>query len=135
MFIDYQLSRVASPVTDISYALCLSGDLEVFENHLRDFFKTYYKTLETSLERMGCSLEKCYPKDIYREQVRSKIGFGLMMALCGIPMVCIDKGQVLHSTDDYVNQLEEGTYGNHISDLAAERLNGLVDVFVKNGFI
>lgn len=84
---------------------------------------------------MGCSVEKCYPKEVFGNQVKSRIGFGLMMALCGIPMICMDKGQVVNSTDDYVNQLEEGTYGSHISDLAAERLNGLVDIFVKIGLI
>lgn len=113
----------------------MSADLDVFENHFRDFFKTYYETLETSLSRMGCSVEKCYPKEIFREQVKRTIGFGLTMGLCGIPMIYMDKGQVLLSTDDYVNHLEEGTYGNHISDLAAERLNGLVDIFIKSGFI
>jgi len=135
IFIDYQLSRMASPVTDISLVLCFSVDLQVFENRLKDILKTYYETLDVSLSRMGCNIEKCYPKEVFKEQIKRFMGFGLMMSMSGIPLLFTDEGQQLNNTDDMLTQLDRGTYGAYISDLATKRLNGLVDIFVKTGFI
>lgn len=63
------------------------------------------------------------------------MGFGLTVAMCGIPLTLTDEGQQPSDTDDLVTQLDEGRYGADISEIAAERLNGLVDVYVKMGFI
>lgn len=135
MFIDYQLSRIASPVTDIAYVLCFSAELEVFENRLSDILNVYYETLETSLSRMGCSIEKCFPKEVFQEHLKRCMGYGLMMGMCVIPMTYTDEGQQIPTTNDLVDQLNQGTYGTNISNLATKRLNGLVDIFVKTGFL
>ncbi|KAJ8977349.1 hypothetical protein NQ317_017764 [Molorchus minor] len=58
--IDFQLSYVGSPVTDLSYCLYSSGSKELFDQ-LDHFLSVYHRSLIEAVKQLGCYSENIFP--------------------------------------------------------------------------
>lgn len=50
-FLDWQLSRLASPIIDITYFIFLSTTKELRDTHYNDFLKIYHQSLSAHIQR------------------------------------------------------------------------------------
>jgi thiamine kinase-like enzyme len=107
-FLDFQLSRLASPVYDLSYFLftCLSeDDIPNFD----EIVNVYYESLSEFLRKLGSDPDKMFPFEELQKQWKRFSLFGLTM-LPAIIKICL-------SDSDEVNDLAEvAESGRQITD-------------------
>jgi thiamine kinase-like enzyme len=107
-FLDFQLSRLASPVYDLSYFLftCLSeDDIPNFD----EIVNVYYESLSEFLRKLGSDPDKMFPFEELQKQWKRFSLFGLTM-LSSVIKVCL-------SDKDEVNDLAEvAESGRQITD-------------------
>lgn len=93
--LDWQLLKEASPVTDISYMLFLSSDKKLRANHFNELLDLYYKSLSTNVSNMGVNIDKYYPEHIYRNQLKTFMRYGLIIATIALPIILCDKEEAV----------------------------------------
>lgn len=79
-FLDYQLTRLASPVIDISYFLCFSAPEYIIEN-IEEYIQYYYKRFSYFLKELDTDVEKVYPFEIFMQHWKIHGKFGLALLL------------------------------------------------------
>ncbi|XP_077295764.1 uncharacterized protein LOC143917993 [Arctopsyche grandis] len=129
-FIDWQIARACSPVTDLSYMIYLSTDAPMRAKYNSGLFNVYYDTIGKQLTYFGCNIEECYPRAIFDDHLKEFLPYGLLMSTMVIPIMLCNKGTEL----DVVEMCKVDTstakttqYTKKIKD----RLNGVVDDFIK----
>lgn len=134
MFLDWQISRHSSPVTDIAYMIYCSTDKSLRDKFGLKIFDIYYDALALQLQYFGCNIEKCYPRDIFKNHIDNILPFGLLMGMCVVPIILSEKGSEVDLSDiaDYNNKGEEKLQYNN---LIVDRLYGIIDDFVNFGLI
>lgn len=86
------------------------------------------------MKNMDCDVEKSFPKDAFMEHFRKYMLFGLSMVLAGLPLQLGETGHA-KQIEDYDFDGNSAGREIFISDLAVDRINGMVDFFIKNDFI
>lgn len=80
-FIDFQLSRYASPILDIVYPLFSCGTTQLRHDHYDQLLHDYYDSLCESLEQLGCDPQELFPYTALLEQFKQFGGFSSLMVL------------------------------------------------------
>ncbi|XP_018321913.1 uncharacterized protein LOC108734748 [Agrilus planipennis] len=138
-FLDWQFSRLASPVIDLSYFFYCNGPQEAFDN-LEHYMKLYHNTLGTSLKDMGTDVEKVFPYSTFKNHWRKYAKFGLAVA-CTLINIYYNPN---HNEALNISELMES--GSNFAETFAnseildnqtykKRMRGVVTHFVNNGFI
>lgn len=96
--IDFQLSKLASPILDLSYYLYLCADDVVLENF--DFLlQAYYSSLSDSLEEFGVAVENIITFKELKEQWKTYGQFGLAMCPFILKIVLCEADEVVDFTE------------------------------------
>lgn len=64
--VDFQLSRLGSPVLDLAYFVYVSAPKPVLDN-LNDYLVIYYESLSTNLIQLGSDPSKVYPFGVLQQ--------------------------------------------------------------------
>lgn len=78
-FIDFQLSRVASPILDLSYYLYTCADKSVLQN-FDLLLQVYYSSLSDFLRQFNIDVENIFTFKEFKQQWKKYGKFGLAMA-------------------------------------------------------
>lgn len=131
-FIDFQLSKVASPIFDLSYYLYTCADKSVLQNF--DFLlQVYYSSLSNFLEDFGVCIETVLTFKEFKEQWRVYGKFGLIMCPTLIKMELCEPGEAV----DFTDAAEEGKLDNMFDfkiknqELYEERLKDVFEHWAK----
>lgn len=87
--IDFQISRCASPVLDLSFFIYACTDQEIKTNHYDDLLKYYHEVLSTHISEMGSDPNKLYPWDTFMEEVKKFSFFGLAFSFESTPSILL----------------------------------------------
>ncbi|CAH1163882.1 unnamed protein product [Phaedon cochleariae] len=102
-FIDFQLSKVASPILDLSYYLYTVADRSVLDNF--DFLlQAYYRSLSDHLKHFGIIAEDIVTFDALKSQWKTYGKFGLAMAPFIIKIELCQSDEVV----DFAESVEKG---------------------------
>lgn len=135
--LDFQISRLASPVFDLSYFLftCLSEkDTEDFD----DIVDAYYESCANFLKELGSDPVKVFPFEELMNQWKKFALFGLVM-LPSIARICVsgkdevnDLAEVAESDQDLTE-----TFMKTVKNLEKyeERTLPIMRLAIKKGFI
>lgn len=133
-FVDWQVIRFLSPITDIAYMMFASTDEQIRSDYYTGSLDLYYETLDKNLTMMGCKLSECYPREVFEGQIKSTMPFGLISSMMLLPIILCEKDNVPDmdiSPEDYdVNMLDA-----LLSKTCRERMNGIAKDFVSYGLI
>ncbi|RZB84913.1 EcKinase, DUF1679, and/or APH domain containing protein [Asbolus verrucosus] len=91
-FLDFQLSRVGSPVIDLSYFLYSCADEEVLKN-FDSILKVYHSSISDCLSELGCDPETAFPFKKLKEHWREYGKFGLVMCLFLLKITLCDSNE------------------------------------------
>ncbi|XP_069679895.1 uncharacterized protein [Periplaneta americana] len=72
-FLDFQLSRYASPVLDIAYFIFCCTDQTLRSKHYRHLLTKYYDTLAHFICQLGSDPQKLYPANVFKS-IRRLVG-------------------------------------------------------------
>ncbi|KOB79293.1 putative Juvenile hormone-inducible protein [Operophtera brumata] len=99
ILIDYQLTRYASPVTDIAYFMYMSTEKELREKHYETLLEIYYGTLEAVLRECSLKIEDIYPKEIFKSHLQKYSVLGLVEALISMMIITAPSEEALKMTE------------------------------------
>nr|XP_053644318.1 uncharacterized protein LOC128696924 [Cherax quadricarinatus] len=101
--LDFQISRKASPATDLNYFMYTSFNGPERKDNLETFLNVYYESLREVLEAGGTKAE--FTSQELREEYHKKNLFGLIMAMMVVPVVVSQAADVI--------DLDNTTEGEH----------------------
>nr|CAD7452099.1 unnamed protein product [Timema tahoe] len=135
-FLDFQLSRYSSPVTDLSYFLycCTTGTVRrtVYDS----FLKTYHDSLSQFLRALGSDPSKLFPYSAFKEQVQKFSVFGLGMATVTMQLFTNKTEDHVDTDQQAVNPLSMITKISPLDNpVFVERITDVVFDMVDRGFI
>lgn len=133
--IDWQVIRLASPVTDIAYFILTSTDENFRSAHFHQLLDIYYETLSSTISKMDCDVNICYPEHVYRDQIKNVFAFGLIMSIAVCPVLLCEKNEtpdLIDAADIYNNKSESKI---KLSKIPTQRIMGAVKDCMKYNFI
>lgn len=129
--VDWQISRYASPCTDLAHMIFMLMDEEGIEKNLRFLLNLYYRTLKLTLANMECDVKHCYPEEVFIDQFEKIKIYGLVMEFMALPFVLKEPGQARKLDTDFDAAKEM----IHVSERTKARMNGVLNYFVKRNLI
>ncbi|CAK1551106.1 unnamed protein product [Leptosia nina] len=136
IFIDYQLARFASPVTDLSYFFYMCTDYEFLSKNYDQLLDIYYATCAAVLRECYINIDSVYPRQIFVDELRYYSLFGLVEALISMKIITADAVEAQKMTE-MKNQLAEvnvDDYEIQHQDVFVERVNGIVNFFFEKNY-
>jgi hypothetical protein len=108
LILDWQLSKLASPIHDLSYFLfaCIS------EEDLKDLdavLQTYYESFSNHLIKMGSDPEELYPLNQFLIEWKKYSNYGILFASLIAKMLSLNK-------DDLPDLAKIAEKGKHLID-------------------
>ncbi|KAM3958710.1 uncharacterized protein ACR2FA_007234 [Aphomia sociella] len=108
--IDFQLSRCASPVLDITFVIyaCTSQDMR--DKYYDELMKYYYDVLAKQIREMGSDPDKLYSYEVYMGEVKKYSYFALSFSFESTPFIVL-------APEDAVNMDMKGEEKLNIDDV------------------
>lgn len=131
IMVDWQISRYASPCTDLAHMFFMLMDEEGIERNLPFLLNLYYRTLKQTLSSMDCDVKKCYPEEVFVDHFEKIKIFGLVMELMALPFVLKEPGDAKKLDADF----DPDEKSIHVSEETKARMNGILNYFVKRNLI
>lgn len=104
-FIDWQLSKISSPATDLAYFFCVCASKANFHN-LTKYLQIYHDQLAKNLKEFGCDPEEVFSYSALLEEWRKRAWYGAFMAISIIKLMLSDP--------DDAPSLENGENNQHV---------------------
>lgn len=125
-FLDWQLSRCASPAIDISYFIFACTDKNLRASHYDDLLNVYHSSLTSFLKRLGCESD-ILSKEKLLDNMKKFSKYGLMMCLITIPLIAAEIDEIPDWTDD-MNEEERAKMFSKERKSEEYIMNKLIDV-------
>jgi hypothetical protein len=132
-FLDFQFSRLASPIYDLSYFLfaCMSKeDAARFDQYK----KLYYDTLYEFLEQLGSDPKKLFPEDKYDEQWSTFAKYGLRM-MFSVIRNCLAEPEDVFDLMEIVDRKVKLSTRQELIRKCSERTSPMIQLAMDKGFI
>uniref|UniRef100_A0A2H1VB90 SFRICE_008175 n=1 Tax=Spodoptera frugiperda TaxID=7108 RepID=A0A2H1VB90_SPOFR len=126
--VDLQTLQGGSPVSDLIYFIFSGSDEKFRAQYFDKLLDHYYTELSAAMKRLQLNPDEIFSREDFDYELNEKLPFGLTLATFIIPVVTVEMEnapQVDESLDISKFNLEK------TSDLYAERLNGVVNDYVK----
>ncbi|CAB3244328.1 unnamed protein product [Arctia plantaginis] len=128
--VDLQTLQGACPVADLLYFIFTGSDEEFRSLYYDRLVDHYYTELEAALIRLHLDPEKVYSRADFDFEIKEKLPYGLTVAVFALPVVTVSVENAPKIDED----MELAAFTTEkASDMYVERLNGVVDDFVKWG--
>ncbi|XP_013191382.2 uncharacterized protein LOC106135578 [Amyelois transitella] len=112
VLIDYQLSKIASPVTDLQYMIFSSTDHNTRHQHYYEWIDFYHSELDKCLANFGLKANYVYPRDQLDADLRrySKVFFSSSILLLTV---------LIRKTEDAAKMKEAMESNQDLQDISA----------------
>lgn len=110
--IDFQLSRVGHPVTDILYFMYASAKPEVRQHHMHGLLRHYFDTLTADLQLFGVALHYYTWQDFlndYKKRSLMALFFGGLIMSMGLAKAVVSTMQHLDEEEHLKEPISKGT--------------------------
>lgn len=102
-FVDFQITRFASPVLDLIYFFWTSANVEVRNHKQNELFAIYLATLNATLEDLGCP--ERYTEEEFQLDIKTSTDWAVI-AICNIlPIVVCEPENVIN-----MEEMNEGEF-------------------------
>lgn len=88
--IDFQSTRYASPVLDVSFFIYSGTQQGLRENHYNELIKDYYMGVTDMLRALGSDPEKLFPWSGFQQELKEYGRFGVGVAMESLPFSIMD---------------------------------------------
>ncbi|KAG6455950.1 hypothetical protein O3G_MSEX009490 [Manduca sexta] len=130
--VDYQTIRGGSPVIDLLYFIFSSTDEQFRAQYYEQLLDHYYNELSLAMKRLALNPNEIYSREDFEIEYKTKLPFGLSLAVFVLPVVTIDENSAPKINDD----MDMSSFVmNNTSDLFPERLNGIISDYIRWGVL
>lgn len=134
ILIDYQLTRYASPVTDIAYFMYMSTEKELRGKHYETLLQIYYGTLAAVLRECNLNVDFIYPRYIFESHLQEYSVFGLVEALISMMIITAPSEEALEMTEINYQFANEGFHEHRCDNWFKDRVNDVVEDFFSRNY-
>lgn len=134
---DWQISRAASPVLDLSYFFYVNSSKEIVDN-LDDYLKIYYESFQEHMKRLGCDANAHFPFSKLEEHWKLYSRYGLILCLIVIRIMISDDEELpdlVESIDLSDNVMETMSFKSSREDEYIDRMKHILNHFIKRKFL
>ncbi|XP_014483034.1 PREDICTED: uncharacterized protein LOC106748726 [Dinoponera quadriceps] len=103
LMLDFQISRCASPVTDLSFLIYSCTDKTFRDQHFDDMLKIYHSELSDGVKSLGSDPERVYPWNLFLKEVKEQFFFGLFASLEIIPLSLLEVSPSIDLDDKFLD--------------------------------
>ncbi|XP_077291576.1 uncharacterized protein LOC143914991 [Arctopsyche grandis] len=129
-FVDWQIARSCSPITDLSQMIYCCTDEPTRAKYSTRLFNMYHEVIKKQLSYFDCDVEECYPRAVFENHLKEFLPYGLLMSTITIPITLSNKGTEV----DVVDMFEtDDSIANKCpyTELGKDRMKGVVDDFIN----
>lgn len=132
--IDFQLSRLAPPVTDLLYLFCFSASKGVIDE-LETYLEKYYNNLSDFLKELDTDVDIVYPFKIFMGQWKDFARYGPAMILFALRFTLSEEHEApsLASKEEFARTI--GIEKMENQEEHDRRIVNVLKKFVKSGWI
>lgn len=87
--IDFQLTRCATPVLDITFFIYACTSKSLRDEHYDGLLEYYYEVLSKQIREMGSDPDKVYSRSLFLEEVKKYSFFGLAFSFESTPFIVL----------------------------------------------
>ncbi|XP_058804533.1 uncharacterized protein LOC131671812 [Phymastichus coffea] len=128
-FVDFQITRVSSPLKDLPYFLCGSVAMDVMEKQFDELLDTYHNSLIDVLTKTGCATSP-YSRKSFDERLKKEANSELLRCLFAAKFFTQET-----SDDIDLNDMVNSVTMSKTTNLYLERSWMIVSKFVEKGWI
>lgn len=128
-FVDFQMSRVGSPLRDLPYFLCASTSTYVLDNQFDELLDAYRAKLVEELDKLGLDSSP-FTRMSFEEHLTLAGKNGLFQCLMAAKFFTLEVDQ-----DMDMNDMKGTVMMAKPSDLYKERVYKIVTKFVDKGWL
>ncbi|KAF2892155.1 hypothetical protein ILUMI_14018, partial [Ignelater luminosus] len=135
--LDFQFSRLGSPVSDLAYFLYGCTSKEILDK-MNIYKHLYYDTLCKHIELLGSKPGNVYPPPVFEEHWRTYSKFGLIASALLVFALLSEKDEILDMVDVAEAGQEIGTvFDYEIANINEfnTRMRHIIEHFVENNLI
>ncbi|KAJ8675792.1 hypothetical protein QAD02_011578 [Eretmocerus hayati] len=129
-FIDFQISRICSPLKDVIYFTCSSTSSDVLLNHLDELLDTYYEKLIESLDRLGHD-SSAFTKSSFDHELQRIASHDLFYCISALKVFTLDVPKDQREEID-ISELLMSHSGN---SLYLDRTWHIISKYTEKGWI
>ncbi|KAH9634888.1 hypothetical protein HF086_017187 [Spodoptera exigua] len=140
ILIDYQLSKISSPASDLLYMIFNCTDIESRRKNFHNWLDYYHSELDKSLSNHGLKASYVYSRELLDADLKryGKLGFGSCLLVSSI--MTANSEEAAKFKDFFESDTErrtDGFYEIHDSTagLLKKRITGLIDDFYTFGLL
>lgn len=127
-----------SPVKDLSYFIYNCTSSELRNSHFNDLLNYYYEQLTQVITDCNCSIDVCYPRNVFDDHVKRYFKHGIVYALLLMPLFTSDSDEI---PDHFSNESREENKDwitnikSKNEDVYRKRMNSIITHAFENNFI
>ncbi|XP_022817346.1 uncharacterized protein LOC111350131 [Spodoptera litura] len=130
--VDLQTMYAGSPISDLIYFIIAGTDEKFRAQYFEKLLDHYYSELNAAMKRLKLNPDETFSREDFDSELKEKLPYGLLLAIVVLPVLTVETEnapQVDESLDISKFNVEK------TSDLYVERLNGVVNDYVKWGIL
>ncbi|XP_063835815.1 uncharacterized protein LOC135084985 [Ostrinia nubilalis] len=137
VIVDYQTLHPGPATNDLLYFIFTGSDGAFRAKYFDQLIDHYYEHMAAALRRLHLDPEEAFPRDVFDQELKEMMPFGLFIAGMLLPMITIDTADVSKDGGAFENASFEtmAEMMGKSNDLSTRRLNEVVDDYVKWGII
>lgn len=139
-FLDFQLSRYASPVLDVLYHIFTSTRKSLRDQSYNDLLNIYYNSLSETVSRTGSDPEELFTFCDLQSQLKAHGKYALIMGILLLPFVYSQQDEII-DVEEYAEHLHKGEKINMFgadglarNDVYAKAVNELLIDVINYGY-
>ncbi|XP_050550748.1 uncharacterized protein LOC118265993 isoform X2 [Spodoptera frugiperda] len=129
--VDLQTMHAGSPVSDLIYFIIAGTDEKFRAQYFDKLLDHYYTELSAAMKRLQLNPDEIFSREDFDSELKKKLPYGLLLAIVVLPVFTVEMEDA-----PQVGNLDVTKFNvEKTSDLYAERLNGVVNDYVKWGIL
>ncbi|GBP53045.1 hypothetical protein EVAR_43330_1 [Eumeta japonica] len=92
--VDYQLTHLGNALNDFIYLVFGASDQNFRSAHLHSLKNLYRDTMDHFLRYFDIDLETLYPKEVFEQNFKERLVYGLMIGINFLPIILAPEGDV-----------------------------------------
>ncbi|CAG9770979.1 unnamed protein product [Ceutorhynchus assimilis] len=136
-FLDWQISKIASPVSDLFYYFFSAASKPILDDH-RIYLQLYYKTIQENLESVGCNAQAIFPFKLLQEHWEKFAKIGVFMSVGMLQAFLKDEKDAksfVEMTEGGQNLMDQFWKDEEFSEEYCQRMRDIIFMMVENKYI
>ncbi|XP_059046975.1 uncharacterized protein LOC131842465 [Achroia grisella] len=129
--VDYQTIQSGAPLIDLMYFIFTGSDENFRRRHFWDLVDHYYRELCSALRNMGLDPRQIYTEDEFDLDIKEILPSGLLIGIFFLPIITVETENAPSIGDGDINSMVD----IKVSPYYAERINGIVNDYIRYGII